>query len=546
MQKSAIYARYSTEEQKATSIEDQVRRARQKAESLGYTVPDELIFSDAIITGTAKGLSKRVGYEKLLRAWERKEFEALVVDEVSRLAREPVALAHLQVKIEKSRVRFVSTDGIDSTIPGWQLQFGFCGVMASHFVRETGHRVIRAMVGQLERGFMIAAPPFGYSQLRETDAGTVWLVDEPKALYVREIFNRRRNGASLSAIALWLNEEGVPTPRKSKHGAIRYWRPGTIYQMLRNSVYRGLFVWNGSPFSREKERRGETTLQPVDYPRPALRIVDDDTWFYCNQPGKGCIVRGGGKHLFAGLVHCGTCGATLTVATGGSVPALYCAQCQQAAAVGLLGRSGSYVSTKGMEALLTHVLENMFTGEVEQMFRQRLKTRLEGGADERILELKRNVSKREQKLKLLLRMLTAADTEDPAVEVEYRQVLADKRALAAELERLESAVTSTDKATIMRQLEVSPRHLLPSLFGTEVKPEQARAALRHVFPSITYLGKRSRFCSEFIIECAPGVALAELSETAVIDNGIVRLKYSVTAGAARPSRWLIEEQKIAV
>lgn len=546
MQKSAIYARYSTEEQKATSIEDQVRRARQKAESLGYSVPDELVFSDAIITGTAKGLAKRVGYEKLLRAWDRRDFDAIVVDEVSRLARDPVALAHLQVKIEKTRVRFVSTDGIDSTTPGWQLQFGFCGVMASHFVRETGHRVIRAMVGQLERGFMIAAPPFGYSQLRETDAGTSWLVDESKAMYVREIFNQRRNGASLSAIAFWLNERGVPTPRKSKNGALRYWRPGTIHQMLRNSVYRGLFVWNGSPFSKAREKRGEVTLLPVDYPRPALRIIDDDTWFYCNQVGKGCVVRGGGKHLFAGLVKCGTCSATLTVATGGSVPSLYCAQCQQAAAVGLPGRSGTYISTKGVQALLTHVLKELFTGEVEEMFRHRLAARLEGGHEQRILELKRNVGKGDQKLRLLLRLLTAADTEDPAVEAEYRHVLAEKRTLAAELGRLESAVMGIDQVTIKLQLEVNPSELLPSLFGTEVQPERARAALRHVFPSIIYLGKRSRFCSEFIIECAPGIAVAEQSETSVVDGEIVRRKYSLTAGPSRPSRWSIEEQEIVL
>lgn len=545
MQKSAIYARYSTEEQKATSIEDQVRRARQKAEALGYTVPDELIFSDAIITGTAKGLAKRIGYEKLLRAWERKEFDALVVDEVSRLARDAVALAHLQERVEKSGVRLLSTDGIDSATPGWQLQFGFCGVMASHFVRETGHRVIRAMVGQLERGFMIAAPPFGYSQLRETDAGTIWLVDEPKAAYVREIFNRRRNGASLSSIALWLNEEGIPTPRKSKDAAIRYWRPGTIFQMLRNPIYRGLFVWNGSPFTRAKHKRGETTLQPVDYLRPTLRIVDDDTWFYCNQAGKGCIIRGGGKHLFAGLVRCGKCQSMLTVATGGDAPSLYCAQCQQAAAVGVPGRRGTYVSTNGVQALLLHVLERMFSGEVEQVFRQRLMTRLEGGHEARILEIKHKVIKRDKKLKLLLRMLTAADTEDPAVEQEYRQVLASKRELVAELTRLEIIGMNIDKATIERQLEVNPRQLLPSLFGPAVKPEQARAVLRHIFPSISYLGKRSKFSSDFIVECAPGIALAELSETAVVEGEVVRLKYSVTTGPSRPSRWLIEEQEIA-
>lgn len=541
MPKAAIYGRHSTEEQRATSIEDQVRRAREKAESLGYEVPDELIFSDAAITGTAKGLAKRTGYAQLIRAWERKEFDALIVDEVCRLAREPVELAHLQVRIEKSRVRLVSTDGLDSAVPGWQLQFGFCGVIASHFVRETGHRVVRAMVGQLERGFMIAAPPFGYQSLRQTEDGTKWIIDEKNANYVRGIFQQRRKGASLAAIAKSLNEQGIPSPRKSKKGDVRYWRPGTIRQMLQNTIYRGLFVWNGSPFSKAKEKRGETTLQPMDYLRPELRLVDDDTWFSCNQPGNGCIVRGGDKHVFAGLVSCGTCNARLTVATGGSSPSLYCAQCAQAEAVAVSGRVSNYVSTKGLQAVLVHAVNKLFSGEVELLFRERLRARLEGGQEERIAELGQRISQKERKLKLLLRLLSSSETEDPTVEQEYRQVLADKRRLTAELAGLEAVWSNMDKAAIERQLEVNPRHLLPHLFSGEVPAEETRAALRRLFPKIVYLGKPTRFCSEFAVEFAPGVTLAEVSGTRVIDDGVVTLEFSVTGGPKRPSTWIVEE-----
>lgn len=541
MPKAAIYARYSTEEQRATSIEDQVRRTREKAESLGYEVADELIFSDAIITGTEKGLKKRVGYEQLLRSWDRKEFEALIVDEVSRLARDPIALANLQVRIEKSKVRLISTDGIDSSVPGWQLQFGFCGVIASHFVRETGHRVVRAMIGQLERGFMIAAPPFGYQLLRQTEDGSTWVIDEEKAKYVRSIFLQRRKGASLSAIARSLNEEGISSPRQSKKGVARYWRPGTVRQMLQNTIYRGLFVWNGSPFSKAKEKRGEVTLEPMDYPRPALRIVDDETWFLCNPPTTGRIVRGGDKHVFAGLVSCGVCEATLTVATGGSSPSLYCAQCAQACAVAVPGRVGNYVSVKGLQVLLAYAVEKVFSGEVELLFREKLRTRLEGGQEERIAELKQRVIQRERKIKLLLRLLSSTETEDPAVEEEYRQVLAEKRRSETELQRLEAAWSATDTAAIEEQLKVNPRKLLPDLFSGAVVAEQVRAALRRLFPKIVYTGKSSRFCSRFVIEFAPGVSLAEGSGTQVIDDDVITLELTVTGGPKRPSVWVVEE-----
>src|SRR5690242_19029498 len=136
MPRAALYARYSDDEQRATSIDDQVRRAREKAAALGFEAPDELIFTDAAVTGQAKGLAKRKGYAKLREAWRLGAFEAVIVDEVSRLARSPVELATLQESIEKGPVRFVSCDGVDSTVPGWQLQFGFQGVIAAHFVRE--------------------------------------------------------------------------------------------------------------------------------------------------------------------------------------------------------------------------------------------------------------------------------------------------------------------------------------------------------------------------------------------------------------------------
>lgn len=541
MERAAIYARYSTSEQRPTSIEDQVRRAREKAANLGYEVPDELVFSDAIITGAAKGLSKRLGYDKLMRSWDRKEFSAVFVDEISRLAREPVALANLQVRIEKTRVRLVSTDGLDSSVAGWQLQFGFCGVIASHFLRETGHRVVRGMIGQLERGFMIAAPPFGYRPDRVEEVGTNWLIDEKSAIHVRNVFDMRKKGASLSSIAKTLNELGVTTPRKSKNGGTQYWRPGTIHQMLKNPIYRGVFIWNDSPFSKAKEKRGETILEAAEYPRPHLRLVDDDTWFRCNVQGNGCIVRGGDKNIFAGLVSCGTCDAKLTVASGGSSPSLYCAQCAQARAVGVADRAGKYTSGSGLQAVLVRAIESVFSGDAETMFRKRLKARLEGGQEARIAEVRKRLAKIDGKVKLFARLLASSETDDPSLEQQYRQIVAEKRQLATELASLETAWSTMDTTAIERQLEVNPRHLLPHLFSGAVPAAETRAALRRLFPRIVFHGKPERFSSLFTVELAQGATVAEVSDTPVIDTEMMTKRFKVTGGAKRPSTWAVEE-----
>lgn len=541
MQKAAIYARYSTDEQRATSIDDQVRRTREHAEKLGFTVFDRLIFSDASVTGTAKGRAKRIGYDAMLRAWDNKEFDAIIVDELSRLARDPIELAHLQVRVEKTRVRLISSDGLDSTKSGWQLQFGFSGVMASHFVRETGHRVIRGMQGQLERGFMIAQTPIGYTAVRESEEGTKWIISEAHAERVRMIFEMRRKGATLMSIAKTLNDNGVPTPRKSKKSVTTYWRPGTIRQLLRNAIYRGVFVWNGSAFSKAKEKRGDKSLEPKDYQRPELRIVDDDTWFACNQSHSGWRVRGGDKHVFAGLLTCGICQARLTVSTGGSAPSLHCSQCAQAKRVGVAGKSGRYISCSGVQAALIYVLEKMFSDEMRGVFQQKLKARLEGGHEQRLAELKLAISQREKQVRYFVRLLSSSDTADPVVEQELTAVIDEKRKLEAEHTKVDSMVKNTNVADIQRQLSVNPVDLIPKLFKEGAPAERARALLRRLFPLIATLDKADKYTSNLLIKFAPGIAMAEGSKTAVLDTDSVEIRLKVTGGPMRPTRWGIEE-----
>ena len=49
----AIYARYSSEKQSASSIEDQVRKCREYAAKNGWAVLDHNAYSDAAISGAS-------------------------------------------------------------------------------------------------------------------------------------------------------------------------------------------------------------------------------------------------------------------------------------------------------------------------------------------------------------------------------------------------------------------------------------------------------------------------------------------------------------
>lgn len=543
MQRAAIYARYSTDEQRATSIDDQVRRAREKAESLGYEVTDDLVFSDSAITGQEYGLSKRVGYQRFLEALESRRFHAVVVDELSRLGRDNLGLALLQDKIEKSGIRLVSTDGLDTLNPGWQLTFGFQGVIASHAIRETRHRVIRGMIGQLERGYMIAAAPFGYRMRRAPgDAGTYWEKHEAEEKLVGEIFALRRQGASYVAIARSLNERGIVSPRPSrKNNVPRYWRPTTIRQLLGNTIYRGVFVWNGSAFAKAKAKKNHKELKSVEYQRPNLRIVEDDLWFECNRPSSIKVFRGGGRNIFAGLLTCGVCDARLTISSGGSALTAHCAQCAQAKRVGVANRATRYVSVDSIKSLLAYVIEKLLSEAAISEFRTILRQKLNQGQDGKIVEIRRAISLKERAASRFLELLGSAEFDDPILTKNYKDAVSDKARLQAELKRIEAGLLNCDVESIERQLAINPISLLPQLFEGRLPVERVRAVLSRLFPVIRLDDKPRKFLARFHVEVSQGSIYAELSGTNIVDEGKVEMDLMVSGGAVRPSRWTVSE-----
>lgn len=508
-------------------------------------MPEELIYSDSAITGQESGNTKRFGFKRFLEDWDRGKFCAVIVDEISRLGRDNLGLAILQDKIEKSGVRLLSTDGMDTSLQGWQLNFGFRGVIASHATRETSHRVIRAMIGQLERGFMIAAPPFGYRLKRtENDTGTYWIIEKSEAILVKDIFMRRYHGSSYAAIALSLNQRGIQSPRPSKFvGAHRYWRPATVRQLLQNTIYRGVFVWNGSAFAKAKAKKNHKELDSTEYLRPDLRLIDDAVWYECNKIKTQNKVRGGGKNIFSGIITCGTCNAVLTVATGGSTPSAYCAQCSQAKRVGVPGRVSHYISINSVKAVLLHTMAQLFSGTVIDEFRLLLKQRLIGGAAGKIVELKREISQKERAIARFLDLLGSAEVDDPILTKNYKETAFEKARLMNLLNDAEASFRLQDKESIERQLSENPVNLLPKLFEGLLSTEKVRVVLKRIFPVIKLVGKPQPFTAVFYIEVAPGAIFAEVSNTNVIEEKTVQMQLSVVGGPTRPSRWIVSDLK---
>src|SRR5471030_285502 len=106
----ALYARYSSDKQREASIADQFYNCERTAERLSFMVA--LRFEDKAITGTHR---IRPGYQLMLDAAMRGDFDVLIVDDLSRLSRDSVETQQIirEFKYRRQRVIAIS-DGFDS------------------------------------------------------------------------------------------------------------------------------------------------------------------------------------------------------------------------------------------------------------------------------------------------------------------------------------------------------------------------------------------------------------------------------------------------
>ena len=130
--KAALYARYSSENQKESSIIDQFRNCEQRATREGWTIVER--YKDEAISGS---ITERPGYQQMLKDAKARQFDILLVDSFSRLSRD-------SMESEQTRRRFVHwgcrligvSDGVDTAIEGHEIQAGVQGIMNQRFLKD--------------------------------------------------------------------------------------------------------------------------------------------------------------------------------------------------------------------------------------------------------------------------------------------------------------------------------------------------------------------------------------------------------------------------
>ncbi len=332
--KAAIYARKSTSKQSQTSIEDQVRKCTAFATREGMRVSHT--FVDDEISGTVRA---RPDYNAMLQAAENHEFDVLLVDDLSRLARDATEQGLTLKRLKFPDIRLVGvSEGYDSDAPGEKIHAAVKGLLNELYVDNIRFQTKRGLESRALKGLSAGGKSYGYDTYPVLENGQVvghaLSINEGQAAVIRRIHRMFADGHSPMAIAAKLNEERIPSPRG---GA---WARSAIHGdpkdgsgILNNALYDGRYIWNRGRFVTNPDT-GKRVRKPndpslwVQTDVPDLRIVPEELWekvkarqqaisdksvLKQTAAGERARTGAGPKYLLSGLLTCAECGSNYVV-----------------------------------------------------------------------------------------------------------------------------------------------------------------------------------------------------------------------------------------
>jgi site-specific DNA recombinase len=344
----AIYTRYSSDLQRPTSSEDQIRNCRAAAKDKGWDVLDEYIRSDEELTG--RTVVGREGLADLMRRAEQnsKPFDCILIDDTSRLGRYlPDVLKESDTLLFHGVFIYFVSDRLDTRDEGSRIIHMVKGYGDERYSKDLAKKVHRGQEGCIRKGYTAGGTCYGYKNKYLTDptvkergqdrvVGVEQEVTPEQAAVVVRIMEMRAAGLSFAQIAKTLNAEGVPAPRRKYKDRIQEcWVPSSIKEITKNELYRGVRVWNRTekllhPTKGRKAKRVRPQSEWIRVDVPGLRIVSDELWdrvqqvnermkdlIYGRRQGGFNRTQASRTYLFSGRMTCGVCGGKYSVIIGG-------------------------------------------------------------------------------------------------------------------------------------------------------------------------------------------------------------------------------------
>ncbi|WP_431305748.1 recombinase family protein [Sediminicoccus sp. BL-A-41-H5] len=328
--RAAVYGRFSTDNQRDASIEDQVRICCAGAERERWVIAET--FTDYAVSGST---TLRPGYQALMSAMRLGRVDVVLAESLDRLPRDQEHVAGFHKAAQFAGVRIITLSEGEIS----ELHVGLKGTMGALYLKDLADKTRRGLEGRVRDGRSGGGLCYGYRVIRgpmdrrgELERG-LREIDPAQAAVVIRIFESFAAGEGPTSIAAALNREGTADPR----GGI--WQVGTIRGqalrdtgILRNRLYIGELVWNQrrwvkDPGTGQRVARANSKDFVVTETVPELRIVEQGLWDKVQarlakqraaveesddgQTRRRFWEQKRPLHLLTGRVFCGGCGALM-------------------------------------------------------------------------------------------------------------------------------------------------------------------------------------------------------------------------------------------
>ncbi|WP_180902318.1 recombinase family protein [Martelella soudanensis] len=340
MTRVALYARYSSDNQREASIEDQFRICREQAKREKWKIVGT--YKDAGISGASMIL--RPGIQSLLQDAQAGKFDMVLAEALDRVSRDQADVATFYKHLKFAGVPIVTLSEGEIS----ELHVGLKGTMNALFLKDLAAKTHRGIRGRVEEGKSGGGLCYGYKVVKQLDARGDPIrgdreIDDAEANIVRRIFREFASGVGPRTIARTLNEEGIPGPNGKPWGdtTIRgHVKPGT--GLINNELYIGRLIWNRlryikDPSTGKRVSRLNPESEWLTREVPELRIVDDELWQAVRERQAAIadkyanVTEAVRKHhkknqlngkrrprsLLSGLVFCGCCGGPYSLRGAG-------------------------------------------------------------------------------------------------------------------------------------------------------------------------------------------------------------------------------------
>ncbi len=416
---AAIYCRYSSDKQRAESIDDQTRTCMRIMESKGFSL--HKVYADSAVSGTK---SDRIQYQLLKKDAEALRFNVLIVDDQSRLGRDYIESGHLMRCLEFWGIRIITiAESYDSTDGrmGNKMKRAMKGLMDDLHIDDLSHKTHRGLEGQARAQNSCGGKSYGYTSvaiedpIRKDKHGrplvlySKKVINTSEAPWVKFIFEHYSNGYSPRKIADLLNKQGVPSPRGSTWAAsaIRIDQKRGL-GVLCNPLYIGLYIWNRSEWTRNpmtgnrkriQRCESEWIINEID----DLKIIDKDLWNrvqarHKTRSPKGESIHGNGmrrSHLLSGLMKCSICGGNYTIVDRYRYGCARHKDRGPSACSNTLKVAKVLAESKILEGVKTQMLSpeylEIFKKETKRIINAEIKKNIEGNVDKEIKNIQAKI-----------------------------------------------------------------------------------------------------------------------------------------------------------